>query len=101
LRKRWSLVGIPLDTGSDKRMQRRRTPLGDFGTVVSIQDSQGALNRTHVFVGTLPRQQLPTNNAVTKYIRLFIITLVGENFDAHPLDCKRQGKSSEFCDLQD
>jgi hypothetical protein len=67
-------------------MQRRRAPLGDLGTVVTIQDGQGALNCTHIVIGTLPRQQLPTNNAERKYIRLFIIALIGENFNAHPLN---------------
>jgi hypothetical protein len=67
-------------------MQRRRAPLRDLWTMVTIQDGQCALDRTHIVVGTLPRQQLPTNNAVTKDIRLFIIALISENFNAHPLD---------------
>jgi hypothetical protein len=79
-------------------MERRRAPLGDLWTMVTVQDGQCALNCTHIVVGTLPRQQLPTNNAVTKDIRLFIIALIGKNFNAHPLNCGiicRRGKRSK------
>jgi hypothetical protein len=71
-------------------MERRRAPLGDLWTMVTIQDGQCTLNCTHIVVGTLPRQELPTNNAVAKDIRLFVIALIGENFNAHPLNYKVQ-----------
>lgn len=80
------LLGVLLETGANQNLQGRWTPTGDFRSMVAIQHGQRALDRRHVFVGTLARQELPQNDTVAVNVSLLIVGLIGQDFGSHPLD---------------
>ena len=100
LRKCRSFVRILLDTRLDEGLERWGAPPGYFWPLISIQDGQSALNGTHAFVGTLPGQELGTDNAVTIDIGFFIVTLVGQDFGGHPLHRSTIARHGSFLSFQ-
>ena len=78
-------------------MEGWRTPRWNFGSLILVQDSQGALDRCHGLIRALGREQLPENNAVAIDVSGCRVGLVRQD-----LGCNgQQTESGETLQRQD